>query len=317
MRAMPHPRSIDRTAVAAMVLLCASWGFQQVCVKLALPELPPIAQAAIRSIGASLLVGLWAWWTLRDLRVGDGTFKPGILVGLIFAAEFVLLFLALARTDAGRVVMLLYTAPFVVAIGARFLPTPEGLSLDRWAGIAVAFAGVAILLSPDSSITTAMLVGDLMALGAGILWGLTTLIIKATKLRSAEPAKVLLYQLAVSAVAMTAASLAVGEQWRVPIAAITWSAMLYQVVWVTTVTYLIWFWLVSHYPPARLSVLSFLAPVFGVLFGHWLLGEALTGPLLLSLLLVTAGIVLVNRPARPANEPQRGWRVGERRMQQP
>jgi drug/metabolite transporter (DMT)-like permease len=71
-------------------------------------------------------------------------------------------------------------------------------------------------------------------------------------------------------------------------------------VWVTTVTYLIWFWLVSRYPPARLSVLSFLSPVFGVAFGHWFLGEALTGSLILSLLLVTSGIILVNRPARAA-----------------
>jgi drug/metabolite transporter (DMT)-like permease len=297
---MSSPQSIDRTAAAAMVLLCASWGFQQVCVKLALPELPPIAQAAIRSIGASMLVGAWAWWMRRDLRIIDGTLGPGILVGLIFGAEFAFLFLALARTDAGRVVMLLYTAPFVVAIGARFLPVPERLSLDRWAGIAVAFAGVAILLSPGSAVGASSLAGDVMALAAGILCGLTTLIIKATKLRATEPAKVLLYQLAVSAVAMTAASLLAGEAWRVPATALTWSAMIYQVVWVTTVTYLIWFWLVSRYPPARLSVLSFLSPVFGVAFGHWFLGEALTGPLILSLLLVTSGIILVNRPARAA-----------------
>ena len=90
---MTKPQSIDRAAVAAMIVLCASWGFQQVSVKLALPELPPIAQAAIRSIGAGVLVGLWAWRTRRDLRLDDGTLRPGILVGLIFAAEFILLFL--------------------------------------------------------------------------------------------------------------------------------------------------------------------------------------------------------------------------------
>jgi drug/metabolite transporter (DMT)-like permease len=297
---MSSPQSIDRTAAAAMVLLCASWGFQQVCVKLALPELPPIAQAAIRSIGASMLVGAWAWWMRRDLRIIDGTLGPGILVGLIFGAEFAFLFLALARTDAGRVVMLLYTAPFVVAIGASFLPVPERLSLDRWAGIAVAFAGVAVLLSPGSAVGASSLAGDVMALAAGILWGLTTLIIKATKLRATEPAKVLLYQLVVSAVAMTAASLAAGEAWRVPATALTWSVMLYQVVWVTTVTYLIWFWLVSRYPPARLSVLSFLAPVFGVISGHLVLGEKITGSLAVALVLVTLGIVLVNRPQRAA-----------------
>ena len=97
---------------------------------------------------------------------------------------------------------------------------------------------------------------------------------------------------------MTAASLVAGEAWRVPVRGFTWAVMAYQVVWITTVTYLVWFWLVSRYPPARLSVLSFLAPVFGVMFGHWVLGEPLTGPLLISLVLVATGIVLVNRPSR-------------------
>ena len=78
---MSGPRSIDRAAVAAMIVLCASWGFQQVSVKLALPEVPPIAQAAIRSIGASFLVGAWAAWMRRDLRLNDGTLRPGILAG--------------------------------------------------------------------------------------------------------------------------------------------------------------------------------------------------------------------------------------------
>jgi drug/metabolite transporter (DMT)-like permease len=294
---MSQARSIDRIAVAAMVLLCASWGFQQVCIKLALPEVPPIAQAAIRSLGAGMLVAAWARARGLDMRLGDGTFRPGIIVGLIFAAEFVLLFLALARTDAGRVVMLLYAAPFVVAIGARFLPVPEPLSLDRWLGIVVAFAGVAILLNPAAGVGPS-LAGDLMALAAGILWGLTTLIIKGTPLRTAEPAKVLLYQLAVSAPAMIATSFLAGEIWRVPTGAVAWASMIYQVVWVTTVTFLIWFALIARYPPARLSVLSFLSPVFGVMFGYVVLGEPLTGPLILSLVLVAAGIVLVNRPAR-------------------
>lgn len=305
---MSQPHAIDRTAIVAMIVLCASWGFQQVSVKLALPELPPVAQAAIRSIGASVLVGLWAGARRRDLRVSDGTLLAGIVTGMVFALEFVMLFMALARTDAARVVMLLYVAPFVVAVGARFLPTPETLTLDRWVGIGVAFFGLGLLLRPEASLARDTLPGDLMALGAGVLWGATTLIIKGTTLRSAEPAKVLLYQLAVSALVLVPASFAAGEIWRAPENPLTWAAIVYQVVWVTTVTYLIWFALVARYPPARLSVLSFLAPVFGVVFGHLVLGEPLTGSLVLSLVLVTLGIVLVNRPrgrAEPVPKPNR------------
>jgi drug/metabolite transporter (DMT)-like permease len=295
---MPKPQSIDSFAVAAMIVLCASWGFQQVAVKLALGEIPPIAQAAMRSAGATALVGAWALGTQRDLRIDDGTFWPGVLCGVIFAAEFMFLFLGLRLTDASRVVMFLYTAPFVVAVGARFLPVPEALTVDRWIGIAIAFAGLVILLGPNLTVSGATLLGDLFALAAGILWGVTTLIIKGSTLRSAEPAKVLLYQLVVSAVFLVGASVVAGERFGVPQRWETWGSVLYQVVWVTTVTYLVWFVLVRRYPPARLSVLSFLSPVFGVIFGHWLLDEPLTGSLIVALVLVALGIVLVNRPTQ-------------------
>jgi drug/metabolite transporter (DMT)-like permease len=295
---MSKPQTVDAVALAAMVVLCASWGFQQVAVKVALAEVPPIAQAAIRSVGAALLVGAYAAAMRRDLRIDDGTFWPGVLCGAIFGAEFLCLFLGLRLTEASRAVMFLYTAPFVVAIGARFLPVPEALTVDRWIGVAVAFAGLVVLLGPNLALSGATLLGDLLALAAGILWGVTTLIVKGTRLRTAEPAKVLLYQLVVSAVLLVAASPIAGENLVVPRRWETWSAMLYQTVWVTTVTYLIWFALVRRYPPARLSVLSFLAPVFGVMFGHWALGEPLTGSLVAALVLVAGGIVLVNRPAR-------------------
>ena len=304
--ALARVDAIDRTALAAMVMLCASWGFQNVAVKLALPEMPPIAQVAIRSIGATLLVGAFALWTRRDLRLNDGTLAPGILCGLIFGLEFILLFVALAHTDAGRVVMFLYTAPFVVALGARFLPVPEALTLDRWAGVAIAFVGLVVLLAPSLSFGGPSLFGDALAFAAGVLWGLTTLVIKGTRLRTADPAKVLLYQLTVSAALTAAASVLAGEAVRVPVLAVTWLSIAYQVVWVTSITYLIWFWLVSRYPPARLSVLSFLSPVFGVVFGHLVLGERLTGSLVVALVLVAAGIVLVNRPTRSARPPRPG-----------
>jgi drug/metabolite transporter (DMT)-like permease len=252
---------------------------------------------AVRSLGAALLVGIYAAAMRQDFRIDDGTLWPGLVCGAIFAVEFLFLFLGLRLTEASRAVMFLYTAPFVVAIGARFLPVPEALTFDRWIGIAVAFAGLVLLLGPKLSLSSATLPGDLMALAAGILWGLTTLVIKGTRLRTAEPAKVLLYQLVVSAVVLAAASSIAGESFGAPQRWQTWSSILYQTVWVTTVTYLIWFALVRRYPPARLSVLSFLAPVFGVAFGHWFLDEPLTGSLVLALVLVASGIVLVNRPA--------------------
>jgi drug/metabolite transporter (DMT)-like permease len=292
-------------AMALLVMCCASWGFQQVAVKVALVEMPAAMQASLRSAIAFAILLAYALAARRDLSPGDGTLGPGLLAGALFAVEFAAIFVALTLTDAARVVMLIFVAPFVVALGGRFLPDPEALTARRWAGIAVAFLGLAVLLEPWNAARRANLAGDLLALAGGILWGLTTLVIKATKLRSAEPVKVLLLQLGPSALLLVPISLLLGETWRVPERPITWLALAYSAVWVVALTYLIWFWMLRTYPAAKLSALTFLTPVFGVVFGWLALGERLTPNLGLSVIMVVAGILLVTWPsaARRAAPP--------------
>jgi drug/metabolite transporter (DMT)-like permease len=291
-------RDFTPAALALLVLCSASWGFQQVAVKVALAEVPAAFQAALRSWIAAGVVLLWAAGTGRDLSLRDGTLRPGLLAGVLFAVEFAALFAALSLTDAARVVMLLFSAPFVVALGGRFLPTPEPLPLDRMAGIVVAFIGIGVLLEPWKGLARATLAGDLLALSAGVLWGLTTLLIKATALRTAEPAKVLLLQLVASAVLLLPISLLLGETWRCPVRPVTFASLAYTGIWVVAFTYLVWFWMLRTYPAAKLSALTFLTPVFGVLFGWLVLGEPLTPSFAVSALLVVGGIFLVTRPAR-------------------
>jgi drug/metabolite transporter (DMT)-like permease len=291
-------RDFTPLALALLILCCASWGFQQVAVKLILPEVPAAFQAALRSWIGLAVVLAYALIAGRDLSLRDGTLGPGLLAGAMFAVEFAALFAALGLTDAARVVMLLFSAPFVVAIGGRFLPQPEPLALDRLAGIAIAFVGLAVLLEPWKGAARATLAGDLLALSAGILWGLTTLLVKATALRTAEPAKVLLLQLAASAVLLLPISLAMGESWRLPASSGAWLSLAYTGVWVVAFTYLVWFWMLRTYPAAKLSALTFLTPVFGILFGWLVLDEALTANFALAAVLVIGGIVLVTRPAR-------------------
>ena len=79
--------------------------------------------------------------------------------------------------------------------------------------------------------------------------------------------------------------------------ALAWAALLFQVVIVTFASYLLWFWLVRHYPATRLSSFTMLTPVFGLLLGAVLLAEPVTARLLIALATVAAGIYLVNRKA--------------------
>src|SRR5690606_9678902 len=115
-------------------------------------------------------------------------------------------------------------------------------------------------------------VGDLMILLAAVLWAATTLTVKATALARASAEKTLLYQLAVSALALPLLSLALGEPGVFAPTPAVWASLLFQVVVVAAASYVGWFWLIRHYPATRLSSFSFLTPVMGVLAGALLLG---------------------------------------------
>ena len=101
---------------------------------------------------------------------------------------------------------------------------------------------------------------------AGVLWGATTLAMRATALGQASAEKTLLYQLAVSAVLLLGAALLSGAPVPVPVrlSTLAWAALLFQVVIVTFVSYLVWFWLIRHYPATRLSSFTMLTPMFGL-----------------------------------------------------
>lgn len=280
-----------------LALLCASWGLQQVAIKLTNHAVAPVWQSGLRSIGATVLVWVWMVARRQPLLAKDGTGWWGLAAGLLFAGEFLLIYWGLEFTNASRAVVFLYTAPFVVALGVKIFIPGEHLGPAQVAGLGCAFSGIVVAFGESVSLPTGhMLVGDVMLAGAAVFWGAATVVVKASPLARIASAKTLLYQLAVSAVALPLGSLAMGEswqvQWRLPVVL----SMVYQTVWVATITYLAWFWLIRRYPASRLAAFTFLTPLFGVAFGGALLDEPLTGGLLIALALVGAGIYLVNRP---------------------
>lgn len=289
---------LDAVAMGLMVVLCATWGLQQVAIKIANTGVSPLLQAGIRSTGAVLL--LWAWAAARRIRLygAEGSLKPGLWAGLLFAGEFCLIYWGLTYTTASRAVLLLYTAPFVVALGAHWFIPGEPLRLWQGVGLACAFTGVAVAFGEGFAAAGPGLIGDVMILVAAVMWGATTVLIKASRLATTPATQTLFYQLAVSAVTLPLASLALGEPGLTAPTPLVLACLAYQTVGVAFVSYLAWFWLITRYPASRLAAFSFLTPLFGILAGGLLLDEPVTGWLLLALLLVAAGIWLVNRPAK-------------------
>ncbi|NMG02698.1 DMT family transporter [Azoarcus taiwanensis] len=286
---------LDRLAVGIMIVLCTVWGLQQVVVKLGNAGISPIFQSGLRSVGAFVLVLLWS--KLRGVRLmaSDGTLWAGILAGLLFAAEFALIYVALEYTNASRGVIFLYTAPFFVALGAIWLLPNERMRRVQWIGMALAFGGVVVLFGENLGRAGEQAwIGDLMILLAAALWAATTLVVKASALARVSAEKTLLYQLGVSAVVLPPLALLLGEPGVFAPSVTVWASVAFQIFVVASSSYLAWFWLIRHYPATRLSSFSFLTPVMGVLAGVALLGEPLTPAVIIALVLVGAGIWMAN-----------------------
>ena len=284
-------------AVALMLMLCLSWGFNQIAVKLALPDIPPFLQATIRSAGALpvlLIIG-----SLRGVKFfeRDGTLGAGLLAGVLFGAEFVLIFRGLLLTSASRAVVFLYTAPFFVALGS-FQVLGERLSGLQWGGLALSFLGVALAIGvPQADVDANVLLGDLMIVGGGAMWAATTLVAKGTRLRFVAPEKALGYQVTLSIPILGAAAWLSGETLtRVP-GPLALSLMAYQAIWVVGTTFTIWFALVKTYSASKLSAFTFITPLFGVVASYFIMRDTLTPVFGAAALLVIAGLFLVNRPS--------------------
>jgi drug/metabolite transporter (DMT)-like permease len=280
----PQSRPLDPLAIALTVALCLIWGFNQVAVKLAIHDIPPLIQCLIRSVTATVLVLAWTQFRGIPLFKRDGTLLAGIIAGVLFALEFLLIYRGLLYTTATRAVLFLYTAPFLVVLGARWLVKGDHFHLIQWFGMALSFADPHQML------------GDVMMVGAAIAWAATTLVIKVSRLNEVSSEKTMLYQLVVSVPLLAAGVLVFGEHIDAMPSAVALGALAYQAVWVVCVTYMAWFALIVRYSASRLSSFTFLTPLFGVVAGHMVLNEPLSPPFALAVALVAIGLVLVNRP---------------------
>ena len=287
-------KALDVTACSVMLVLTALWGFQQVTVKWIAADVSLVMQAAIRSIVATALLLVWAFLTRQDLFRRDGTLIAGLAAGLLFAAEFVFIYAGLGHTNASRMSVFIYLTPALTALGLHFFVKGERLSVVQWAGVFVAFAGLVLAFAEGFFTEQSTWVGDLCGMIAAVLWASTTIVIRSTRLGQATATKTLFYQLAVSAAFLPLASLAMGERGVLAVTPLVVASLAYQGAIVAFASYLAWFWLLTRYLAARLSVLSFLTPMFGVLCGVAFLDEPLSGSFALAALLVAAGIVLVN-----------------------
>jgi drug/metabolite transporter (DMT)-like permease len=283
---------LDLRAIALVLLLCGIWGVQQVVMKGVAADVAPIMQLAIRFAGASVFFGLWV--AIREGRgaFADGTLRSGLLLGLMFSLEFVFAGSALIHTTAAHTIVFLYSAPIFTALGLQFIPE-ERLDGIQWVGIAAAFVGIVIaFVGPGGRPVPELIVGDFLALLGGAAWGLSNVVLRRGRVGGANTAKTVLYQVGVAAVVSFAFAWVTGQT-RLVLSGAAVAALLFQTLFISIISYLVWFWLLQRYLTSRLMLLSLLTPLFGVLFGALLLREPIESRFALGSLLVLAGILIV------------------------
>ncbi|MCV2370345.1 DMT family transporter [Roseateles oligotrophus] len=295
---------LDRVAVISLLLCCLLWGLNQVAAKAALSEIGPLWQAGLRSLVAALLV--WAWAQARGIKLfeRDGSLRGGLLAGLLFGLEFACVFVGLQYTSASRMVVFIYLSPFVVALGMPFIAASERLNARQVSGLLLAFVAVAWAFSEgfgQANGNPRQWMGDALGVLAALFWGGTTLTIRASALSRSCAEKTLFYQLGVSGLGLCLAAALSGEAWPAVWTLRLSGLILFQTVIVSFASYLLWFWMVRHYPATRLASFTLATPMFGLLAGALLLNEVITLRLILALIALGIGLVLVNqRPKRQA-----------------
>ncbi len=295
---MPDSKTVPPSAMLIQVFLCALWALGQVAIKSVGDQISPLFHAGVRSLGAVLVLLIWVHFRRVNIWQRDGSLALGTLIGVLFGLEFLFLFAGFSMTSASRGTLLLYTASFFVAIGAHFFVPNDKLNWKKLVGLVCAFAGVAFVFFDRPAVNghnTNVIRGDIYCLIAAFLWGATTVVVKATRLRSLPPEKNILYQLAVSVVVLLGGAYIHHEPGIIQSTPLLWSVLAFGILVIASASYLTWFWLVSKYRATTLHAFTFLTPIFGVLFAALLLNESVSGALLAAVALVGAGIVLVNQ----------------------
>ena len=272
---------------ARLVTLAAIWGASFLFIRIAAPVIGPVATADLRMLiaGAALAIyyavtGFDAQWRRR--------WREYLAIGALnSAAPFLLYAYAALELSFGLLAVLNATAPMWAALlGAVALREP--LTIRRVTGLVVGMAGVAIVSGPEASTRWLSIAA---ALGAALCYALTAIALKRWGGGGTARGMAVGTQLAGGVLLLPLLAVAPPANLTPGVA----GAMLALGVVCGALAYVLYFRLVADIGATGTLTVTYLIPLFGVLWGALALGEALTAARVLGALVVTVGTVLVLR----------------------
>ncbi len=270
-----------------------------VAMKVGLQGAPPMATAGFRFLLASISIVLFARIRRVPLTVGRDLWPHLLALGGLFVLQHAVFFLGLNLTSASRSAVFMFTQPVYTVLLAHLLVPGERLTPARAGGILLSLAGLLVVFGERlGGGNWGTLLGDALVTVAAVGWALQSVYMKHLLYRS-DPFVLTLFQMVIAFPCFFLANRLFEPRLVYYVDARIAIAFLYHGSLIAGLTFVAWTALLRRFQVGQLSAFIFLTPISGVLLSRILLGDPITPGLVVGLVLVAAGIAVVNRP-RPA-----------------
>lgn len=272
-------------------IICIIWGSSWAAVKIGLESFPPLLSLAIRFTIASFILGLIVF--VKHLAIPKEK-KFWTLVLMMsttsFTVPFVLIYWAQLTVGSGLASVLFATYPFWVAIVSHFLLPNEKITSVRIIGIVFGFVGVIFIFNNGFSDVSIGMFFCMAAIIAGAIIQAFGLVFLRRLGDTVHPVTLNFCSMSLSALPLFVASFVFEEYSKLIFNARSLGSIFYLSIFCTVITFVIYFWLVKHVEAVLLSLSAFITPVIAVVIGIVLLGEKITGDVLIGSSLVLIGV---------------------------
>jgi drug/metabolite transporter (DMT)-like permease len=280
---------LSRAALARLALLGAIWGASFLFVRIVSPAIGPLLTADLRMLVAGVALVIWFRLIGFDAQWGRWLREYAIVGLLTSGIPFLLYAYGALSLTAGQMSVINATSPMWGALMAAVL-LGERLKPRRIAGLALGIAGVALIARPRGEALHLLPVAA--CLGAAWCYGFTAAYLK--RWARAAPAKGMAVGTQLSAGLILLPFAALWPPAGAPTLFIVACVLALGLV-CGAVAYLLYFRLIHDVGPAGALTVTYLVPLFGMLWGALFLGEALTPAMLAGAALVILGTVFVLR----------------------
>lgn len=288
-----HFKNEESKVIAAYIAVCILWGSTYLAIRIGVSAFPPELFAGIRFFIAGALMLIFARLKGLEFPADMKSIRDQSIVGLfLLLGGNGLVVWAEQYVHSGVASLLVATVPLFMAIIELFLPGRPRIDFKGWLGLLIGFSGVAMLVLSDSGEGSMEVKGAVALLIAAFLWSIGSVYSKGFKPTGSMITNIGIQMLA-GGIGLLLTGVLLGELPGVNLSAKGIGAMLYLIVFGSWAGYSSYIYVLQKWPAAKAGTYAYVNPPVAVLLGVLILGEPFTPLVLLSTIVILAGVLLV------------------------